>query len=59
MVTEDRKFGYFIFTCIILNVLSLGILWYGAPKKVAIAVNVLSYIFTIIFILELILKITA
>ena len=58
-VTESSVFGYFIFTCVILNVLSLGILWYGAPKKVYIAVNVLSYIFAVIFIFELIIKITA
>ena len=49
----------FILSCIILNTVCLALSWYGRPDSVTLVLDVLNYIFTVIYTVECAIKITA
>ena len=49
----------FILCCIILNTICLALSWYGRPDSITLVLGVLNYIFTLIYTVESIIKITA
>jgi hypothetical protein len=54
----SRHFSTIIFVTIILNTITLATTWYGEPKEVTLAVLILNYIFSFVFIMETVMKIT-
>ena len=58
IVTHDF-FDKFILGCIVLNAIVLASNWYMMPESVTTIVDILNYIFMVIFTLEAIIKITA
>ncbi|GAB5373513.1 hypothetical protein AAMO2058_001758600, partial [Amorphochlora amoebiformis] len=56
---EMGKFDQFILVCIILNTIVLAIPHYQEPEGVTYSTFVINFIFTIIFVIESILKIIA
>ena len=54
-----KSFDIFIMGCIIGNTIVLAIKWYMMPQWVIDIIEVVNYVFMIIFTLEAVLKITA
>jgi hypothetical protein len=52
-------FEIFILTCIILNTICLAIEWYDQPDTVNFTLDIINYVFAIIFTVEFILKLIA
>ena len=49
----------FILGCIILNTVCLALSWYGRPDRVSLVLDVLNYIFTVIYTVEFAIKLNA
>jgi voltage-dependent calcium channel R type alpha-1E len=58
-IMKIKYFDYFIFTCIILNTVSLTIHWYQIPDNISSAMKIVNYSFAAIFALEAIIKLIA
>ena len=56
---NSRKFDTFILICIIINTILMTIIWYDMPQSVNDNLEVLNYIFGVIFTIEAVLKIIA
>lgn len=56
---NSRKFDTFILICIIINTILMTIIWYDMPQSVNDDIEILNYIFGVIFTIESILKIIA
>ena len=53
----NKYFEIFILVCIILNIIVLALNWYRRPEEVATITEFSNYLFTIIFTIEVIIKI--
>eukprot|EP00347_Sterkiella_histriomuscorum_P013361 403365010 len=58
-IQNHRSFDVFIFICILLNTLILTLKWYQQPASLDYATDIINYIFTAIFAMEAVIKITA
>lgn len=58
-LTEHRYFDLFIMSCIIGNTFILGFNWYMQPESYKTPIDVINYIFMVIFTIEAIVKIIA
>ena len=58
-IINNKYFEIFIICCIIINIIQMGLIYEGASKNYLEALEVFNLIFTIIFIIEAILKILA
>lgn len=56
---QTKYFEFFIMSVILLNMLSMMIQHYNQPKEVELALDYLNYVFTGIFTLEAIIRLTA
>lgn len=54
---SKKGFDYFIFSCVILNSIILGVVWFGEPPAIGQMRTILNYALTSIFLVEAILKI--
>ena len=50
------NFEWFIMSCIIANTVSMGAKYFGQPYEVTLVIEIINYIFSGIFIVEMILK---
>ena len=50
------NFEWFIMTCIILNTVAMGVKFFGQPYEFTLVIEIINYIFSAIFIVEMILK---
>ena len=58
-IVQNQAFDIIIFTCICLNTIVLALAWYGMNKDILSVLEVLNYIFTGIYTIEMIFKIIA
>lgn len=58
-LTEHRYFDLFIMSCIMGNTFILGFNWYMQPESYKTPIDVINYIFMVIFTIEAITKIIA
>ena len=58
-LANHKAFEIFIFVCICLNTVVLSLVWYDMDQRVISTLEVLNYIFTGIYTLEMIIKMTA
>lgn len=58
-IASSRYFESFIFICIILNTVCLGLTWYNEPDGLSDIMDICSTIFNIIYTIEAIIKIVA
>ena len=58
-ITESKIFDKFIMYCIVANTLVLAFSWYTQPEFYATPIEVINYIFVLIFIFEAVIKIIA
>ena len=58
-LANHKAFEIFIFVCICLNTVVLSLVWYDMDQSVISTLEVLNYIFTGIYTLEMIIKMTA
>ncbi len=56
-IQNNPFFEKFIFGCITLNTVILMLKWYQQDERIVMALELLNYIFTGIFALEVIIKI--
>jgi len=59
LIVDSVKFDAFIMVCILLNVVVMAFSYNGQSAGYALALNVLNEIFSLIFLVEMILKLTA
>lgn len=55
-IVQNQVFEYFILVCILLNVVEMSLWWYGMPTEMEAALQIVSWILTIIFLVEGIFK---
>lgn len=58
-IVQNQAFDIIIFTCICLNTIVLALAWYGMNEDILSVLEVLNYIFTGIYTIEMIFKIIA
>ncbi|TNV87903.1 hypothetical protein FGO68_gene16047 [Halteria grandinella] len=58
-VHQHRWYENAILVCIVLNTVVLALKWYGQPNEVYVMTEALNYLFTAVFILEAVIKISA
>ena len=58
-VARSQIFEISIFVCICLNTVTLSLSWYNMDKEIISVLEVLNYIFTGIYTLEMVIKIIA
>ena len=58
-IVQNQAFDIIIFTCICLNTIVLALSWYGMNEDILSVLEVLNYIFTGIYTIEMIFKIIA
>ena len=58
-IASHKAFEIIIFTCICLNTIVLSLAWYNMNESVIATLEVLNYIFTGIYTLEMIIKMIA
>ena len=58
-IAEHKVFELFIFTCICLNTVVLALAWYGIDEDILSVLEVINYIFTGIYTVEMIIKMAA
>ena len=58
-LANHKAFEVVIFTCICLNTVVLSLAWYDMDQKVISILEVLNYIFTGIYTVEMIIKMIA
>ena len=59
VVVENPFFDRTISVCIMVNTLSMGITWYQEPHLLKVTMEMLNYLFTVIFTIEAIIKLLA
>lgn len=57
-LSNSRRFEYAIFICIILNTVILATNWYGMPPELETIFGYINHVFTVVFSIEAIIKIT-
>ena len=55
----SKRFDMFILSCIILNTVCLALSWYGRPDNISLVLDLLNYIFTVIYTVEFAIKLIA
>jgi hypothetical protein len=55
-VVVHPKFEWFIMSCIIGNTIAMACKFWGQPYEVTVTVDIINYIFSAVFIVEMILK---
>ena len=58
-LASAKRFEYFIVICIIINMITMSLRFYGAPKSFNFVLECFNYVFAVIFNLEAIIKISA
>lgn len=58
-IVQHQAFDIFIFTCICLNTVVLAMSWYGMEQSILDVLEVLNYIFTVIYTFEMAIKLPA
>ena len=56
LLVVHPNFEWFIMACIMANTLSMGIKYFGQPYEFTLTIEIINYIFSAIFIVEMILK---
>jgi hypothetical protein len=56
---RNQRFEWFIMTCILVNTLTMAMTFYEQPTAYATALEIINYIFAVVFTLEAVLKISA
>ena len=56
-LSKSVHFDRFIFVAIIINTINLALYWYRQPKLLDQITNIINIVFTVIFLLESIIKI--
>jgi len=58
-MTKNKWFDHFIFACIVANTFCLALTWYGEPEELTNIMEIINYVFTGIYTIEAVIKITA
>ena len=58
-IAKSKHFERFIIVCIALNSLALAVIWFEQPSIVGSVTEIVQYVFTVIFTIEVIIKIIA
>ena len=58
-IAQHTIFEVFIFVCICLNTVVLAMSWYGMEQEIIDVLEILNYIFTVIYTIEMIVKMIA
>lgn len=56
-LARSNAFEIFIFSCICLNTVVLALSWYSMDQEIIDVLDVLNYIFTVIYTIEMVIKI--
>ena len=56
VIVIHPNFEWFIMACIIANTVSMGVKYFGQPYEFTLVIEIINYIFSAIFIVEMILK---
>lgn len=58
-ISENKHFDYFIMACIALNALIMSMRFVGISDELLFALKILNYIFTTIFFIEMVIRLSA
>ena len=58
-VVQHQAFEVFIFACICFNTVVLALSWYGMDQQIIDVLEILNYIFTVIYTIEMVIKMIA
>ena len=58
-VAQHQAFEIFIFACICINTVVLALSWYGMDQQIIDVLEILNYIFTFIYSIEMVIKMIA
>lgn len=58
-IVQHPAFEIFIFSCICLNTIVLAMSWYGMNQEIIDILEILNYIFTVIYTIEMVAKMIA
>ena len=59
LIAQHPAFEIFIFVCICLNTVVLAMSWYGMDQAIIDILEILNYIFTVVYTIEMAIKLTA
>ena len=58
-LARHKSFEVVIIICIVLNTIQLSIAWYNMDQQILQVLEVLNYIFTVVYTVEMFIKLTA